>query len=352
MSRRSTLQRVGRWLSAAFLLLGTLFFVLLVRDFGLERLLATVRSGGASLLLAGGLWFLVYLLNTRAWQILLRAGGTSLGFWQLFRLNVASFGLNYATPFGGLGGEPYKAYMLGQRIGAVQALSSVVQYRIVHTIGHLLLLLAGLFVAMTLTTLQSPAGRLVAVALPGTGLIVFGLLLAQQRGVFVSVAKASQRIRWLRPLTERVDRHQASLQAMDATLTGVPVLPLAQAVTLEFLSRVLMVVEVWILFDGIGVPISWTGAFVAHTLSSTLINLFFLVPFGIGALEAGFYLTLPLFGLDPLLSAYMGLALRVREMGWTLIGLALSFWLGIVRRDPERAPTGQSSGAAELAGRQ
>ena len=56
-----------------------------------------------------GLWVVLYLMNAWAWRvIILGSGPCPISFFRLLKLTISGFALNYATPIGLLGGEPYR----------------------------------------------------------------------------------------------------------------------------------------------------------------------------------------------------------------------------------------------------
>ena len=76
-------------------------------------------------------------------------------------------------------------------------------------------------------------------------------------------------------------------------------------------------------------------AFVATALSTTFANLFFFLPFELGAREGGLFLVFKVLGLSPEHGVFAAVVIRLRELVWMLIGLAL-LWLsgGRIRAEP------------------
>ena len=82
-----------------------------------------------------GVWFLVYGLNALAWQATIEGnlgGKAPVSFWRIYRLTITGYALNYATPVGGLGGEPYRIMELSKDIDKEHATSSVILYAMMH----------------------------------------------------------------------------------------------------------------------------------------------------------------------------------------------------------------------------
>ncbi len=60
------------------------------------------------------LWTFLYIFNTAAWFTIIRSQeskegkSSDISFWWLYKITVSGFALNYATPGGLMGGEPYR----------------------------------------------------------------------------------------------------------------------------------------------------------------------------------------------------------------------------------------------------
>ena len=84
-----------------------------------------------------GLWVVLYLMNAWAWRvIILGSGPCPISFFRLLKLTISGFALNYATPIGLLGGEPYRIMELSKYIDVRRATSSVVLFAMMHIFCH------------------------------------------------------------------------------------------------------------------------------------------------------------------------------------------------------------------------
>ncbi|HLB01246.1 MAG TPA: flippase-like domain-containing protein, partial [Bacteroidota bacterium] len=275
-------------ISAGFFILGLVIFGSLVLSFGIGKILDNLASAGPGLALAVLIWLAIYLLNTLSWKLALGPAGDATSFGKLFMITVTGFIINYITPVVALGGESYKVQALSGGMGSPGAVSAVVLYRMVHLLGHMLLLLAGIAVAFFVVMLNPP----MAVALGLAGLVilaVIGLTLKGAReGVFDRIAAVVGKYRILTFLARPVGAYREELAAMDRVLTGVARndrRAFLLSILLEFISRVLMGVEVWIVLGALGAGVSPLQAIFVYVTYSIAINLFFFIPMNVGARE-------------------------------------------------------------------
>ena len=92
-------------------------------DMEYDELLANLRRAGMWLPAVVGLWIIIYLFNTLSWYIIIRDGKREhLSIWKVYKLTVSGFALNYATPVGLMGGEPYRIMELTPYVGPVRQL--------------------------------------------------------------------------------------------------------------------------------------------------------------------------------------------------------------------------------------
>ena len=83
--------------------------MILTFDMNYQELWENVKCAGIYLPLILLLWSFIYLVNTLSWYIIIRSGGKlGLSFPRLYKFTVTGFALNYVTPVGLMGGEPYR----------------------------------------------------------------------------------------------------------------------------------------------------------------------------------------------------------------------------------------------------
>ena len=83
------------------------------------------------------LWVLLYMMNALTWRIILKGNGCcNISFLKLLKITISGFALNYATPAGLMGGEPYKIFELVPYVGRERATSSVLLFSMMHIFAH------------------------------------------------------------------------------------------------------------------------------------------------------------------------------------------------------------------------
>jgi uncharacterized protein (TIRG00374 family) len=313
-----------RYFKIAFFILGLAAFSYLVARFGVDQIIANIRTAGWSLASVILVWLGIYLLNTSAWRLVLGAHAQAVSFRQLFLVTVSGFVINYITPIIALGGEPYKVKALTDTMGSRESLSAVVLYRMVHLLGHMLVLETG--IAAAILFLDLPAG--VKLTLAAAGMLILAIiamtLSGHRKGVFQRIKDFFMRFRILERPSALLSGYENNLRAMDEIVTDAYNHQRRKfyfAICLEYLSRLLMGLEIYLILAGVGIQTTLVSALFLFVSYSIIINALFFVPFNLGAREGGLVLGLGSLALPPLLGVYLGVVMRIREFFWILLGL-------------------------------
>jgi len=291
-----------------------------------------------------GVWFLVYGLNALAWQATIEGniGGKALvSFWRIYRLTITGYALNYATPVGGLGGEPYRIMELSKDIDKQHATSSVILYAMMHFFAHFWFWFVSIFIYLALAAVGDlPINTFIGTVL---GIIVVFCLLAfylfskgYRNGLVKYVLGLVSRLPGLKRWTlrfwarhaeaiENIDKHITSLHGQDKTA-------FYKSLVLEFLSRVVQSSEVlfMLLLFGIdngggfdGITITYLHSILIVAFTTLFANLIGFLPMQLGVQEGGFVLSIAALGLSAALGIFVSIICRVREIIWIIVGILL-----------------------------
>ena len=116
-----------------FFVIGIVAIIIMLFSFDVSfvELWGYITQAGYWLAAILGLWLVLYTMNAWAWQIIIKGSGKcTVSFSMLIKLTITGFALNYVTPMGLLGGEPYRIMELTKYIGVQRATSSVVLFSV------------------------------------------------------------------------------------------------------------------------------------------------------------------------------------------------------------------------------
>ena len=91
---------------------------------------------------------LVYFINALSWNSVIlgtKSDDEHVSLRRVFRLTITGYALNYATPVGGLGGEPWRIMELSRNMDKHRATSSVILYAMMHVFAHFWLWFTSIF---------------------------------------------------------------------------------------------------------------------------------------------------------------------------------------------------------------
>jgi hypothetical protein len=329
---------MNRFTRLLVLVAGLAFFVALVLQAGVRGLLATLQRTGWAFMLLVGVWGVVYVCNTIAWTFLIRASATPrqagsparIPFLHAYAITVASFAINYSTPFVALGGEPLKLAQAADWIGVDRAASSVVSFRITHSLGQVLFWLIAVPIGWVLLPHTLPARLGLLAAGAGFAGVACLFILMFRHGFVVRALNALHHIPVLRRLAPRLERFRPTLEHVDAQLailTDDERQQLVLAVSFEILGRCIAMVEFYLVGWIEGLHFSYPQAFLIGAISQLTIILLIFVPLELGSREGGLRIGYTLLHLSPALGVYAGVITRIREFTWIGIGLAFAWGL-------------------------
>ncbi|MCI7071240.1 MAG: flippase-like domain-containing protein [Bacteroides pyogenes] len=313
-----------------FLLFGGVAVLIMILTFDMDyrELWANLRRAGIYLPLIFLLWLFVYLINTLSWHVIIGSGGKpKVPFLRLFKYTVTGFALNYVTPVGLMGGEPYRMMELKPYIGMERATSSVILYVMTHIFSHFCFWISSVLLYVCLY----PVAPAMGIVLGGITVfcLLLGLLLLKgyRHGMAVALTRLGGRIPFLKKKAVRfAGSHRVQLENIDrqiALLHKQNKRSFYGALLLEYVARVLSCLEVWLILNVLTTNVSFLNCILIAAFSSLLANLLFFLPMQLGGREGGFALAVSGLSLSGAYGVYAALITRVRELFWIVVGLAL-----------------------------
>lgn len=277
------------------------------------------------------LWAFLYIFNASAWYIIIRSDGSPetriLSFSRIYRLTVSGFALNYATPGGLMGGEPYRIMSISPVIGTEKASSSVILYAMTHMFSHFWFWTISIILFLVTQTLTTNLAILLALC---TGFCVLGLwffMAGYRKGLANRVLSVAKHVpflkRWARPF---VESHKEQLDTIDSQISALhaqnPKI-FVTAVLLELICRIVSSLEIYFILLVLMPEVSFIQCVLVLAFTSLFANLLFFIPLQLGGREGGFMMSITAFGISSGSAAFVALMVRLRELIWTAIGLAL-----------------------------
>lgn len=256
-----------------FLGIAAVVVMLLTFDVSFIELWDHLCHAGYWLIPIIGVWIIVYALNALAWKAIIEGniqGKMPVSFWRLYRLTITGYALNYATPVGGLGGEPYRIMELSKDIDKQHATSSVILYAMMHFFAHFWFWFISIFIYLALVMIGDLPINVTIGTTQGV-IVVFCLFFfylfskGYKNGLVKYVLGVVANIPGLKKWTLRFwARHSEAIGNIDkqiAALYGQDTRAFYRSLVLEYFSRVVQSSEVMfmLLLFGIDCGGGWDG---------------------------------------------------------------------------------------------
>lgn len=313
-----------------FLVFGLIILALMVSQLNFKEVTEGIQRAGYWFLAVVLLWALLYVFNTAAWWLIIKSGKkgkTGFSFLWLYKITVSGFALNYATPGGLMGGEPYRIMSLSPYIGTERATSSVLLYVMTHIFSHFWFWLLSCVLYVLTQPMNIAMGLLLFCVAAFCLTAIWFFLKGYKKGIAVSGMRILSHIPFLKRWARRFfDSHAEQLHTIDrqiAALHGQNPRTFFCAVLLELSCRVVSALEIFFILLVIMPSANYLQCILILAFTSLFANMLFFIPLQLGGREGGFLLSAKGLSIGAWEGIFVALLVRLRELIWTAIGLLL-----------------------------
>lgn len=343
-----------------FFLVGLLFLAIMAWQLDWSETLGALSQTGYWFLAVLGLWLFLYMFNTFTWMIIIRflckknaqesedtqavnlktdhvetealyrsreKGYGSISLLWLYKVTVSAFSLNYATPGGLMGGEPYRIMSLTPYVGVERATSSVILFVMTHIYSHFWFWALSVLLFLSTESLTP----LYSVLLVSVGLFCsLGFLFFRwgyRKGLAMTGLTILTKVWGVRKWAVRfIDDNRQRIEGIDSQISSLRTespRTFYVAVLSELLCRVLSAWEVMFVFLAIGQDVPYSQCVLIIAFTTLFANLLFFMPLQLGGREGGFLMSVTSLSLPMSCAIVVALVVRLREIIYTAIGLLL-----------------------------
>ena len=289
-----------------------------------------LRSAGYWFFAVVALWAFLYIFNTATWYIIIKSGSkekTHINFFWLYKVTISGFALNYTTPCGLMGGEPYRIMALSPKIGTERASSSVILYAMTHIFSHFIFWLLSIFIFIFTEPVNFIEGVVVTVAGAFCVLGIWFFLKGYRKGMAVRLGNLLSHIPGVKKWSKGfVSKHKEQLDTIDrqiAALHNQNRKSFVAAVSLELACRFCSAFEIMFVLLVLMHDVSFAQCVLILAFTSLFANLLFFLPLQLGGREGGFMMSTASLALSASSGIFIALIVRIRELIWTAIGLLM-----------------------------
>ena len=313
---------------------GLAVLALMVTQLDFSQVWSGLSRAGYWFVAVIALWFFLYMFNTASWYVIINNAGDAddknvkkVGFWWLYKITVSGFALNYATPGGLMGGEPYRIMSLSPKIGTERASSSVILFAMTHIFSHFWFWFLSVLLYVVVHPLNIAMGAMLLVISLFSLVAIWFFVKGYKKGIAVSCLGLLSRFplvkRWAQGFFERHREQLANIDSQIASLHNQNPKAFVSAVLLELSCRIVSALEIYFILLVIQPSANYLDSILILAFTSLFANMLFFMPLQLGGREGGFLMSAKGLALTTSAGIFVALIVRVRELIWTAIGLLL-----------------------------
>jgi len=264
----------------------------------------------------------IMVLHTFKWKIVLNSFKINVPFFQLFKYNLAGFGVSYITPSAHIGGEPVRAYLLNKNhdIEFNKSLSCVIIDKSLELILNGLFGCIGIAIVLFNFTLSKRTTAIMILSFFAIISIIylFYKLTLNEKGFFTTVFKFLRidKIKFLGKYENDIREFEQHI----ISFFKYNLKAFFKASIVFFLIWILMFIEYKIALRLVGYDASFSALFIV--ISFVALAYIVPVPAALGSLEFGQSSAAAILKFSSGIGFALSLFVRGRDMLWTFIGLS------------------------------
>ena len=281
------------------------------------------------------LWGFIYLINACSFGLIINDGtGRRVPFGKVFQLTVSGYALNYVTPLGLMGGEPYRILELKGYVGGKKASSAVILYSMMHICSHFCFWLSAIVLYVVLHfcvgsqyVLNGWMCGMLGVMTVAFIAVLWFFSLGYRYGFVVKVFGLLSKIPVVKKWAANyLDKHRSDLEDVDSQIAFLHTqrrTPFWWSLFLEYAARVISCLEYWLLIGMLVPGFTFWDSILVMAFSSLFSNLIFFSPMQMGGFEGGMALAAGGVQVPSAYGLYTALVARLRQIVWTIIGIIM-----------------------------